>query len=172
MTSISASTGLTEDAFDVLIAAALTYSITEGNPSVHTDAALQAAREQVTRAARHLVSSSGTARLAGPASGGLGYVQQEAWDNKLRHGFNTTDVPLEIAFLFSEAAEVFDAWRRDGDIGAELADVVIFAAGLAQMTGVDLAAEVTTKLAVNAARAYKARPNGTHERVTGAGDPQ
>lgn len=109
------------------------------------------------------------ARLAGPAVSGLGYVQQQAWANKLVKGFNTTDVPLDIAYLHAEVSEAFDAWREGGSIGPELADVIIFTAGLAQMTGVDLSAEVASKLAVNTARIYAARANGTHRRVETAG---
>ena len=42
-----------------------------------------------------------------------------------------------------------------------MADVLIFVAGLAEITGVDLQAEVERKLALNEARAYEFLPNGT-----------
>ena len=38
---------------------------------------------------------------------------------------------------------------------------MIFLAGLAEITGVDLQAEVERKLALNEARAYEFLPNGT-----------
>ena len=97
-------------------------------------------------------------------------TQNLAWHNKLAKGFNTTDVPLEFCLLSSEVAEAFDAWRKDpSSLGAELADVMIFLAGLAEMTGIDLQSEVEAKLAVNQARDYRRLPNGTHVK---AGDPQ
>lgn len=89
-------------------------------------------------------------------------AQARAWANKLAKGFNTTDVPMEFGLLVEEIGEAFSAWRKGGaDLGSELADVAIFLLGLAQMTGVDLAAEIEAKLAVNEARTYARLPNGT-----------
>jgi NTP pyrophosphatase (non-canonical NTP hydrolase) len=82
-------------------------------------------------------------------------VQQQAWDNKQAKGFNVSDVPLEFGLLTAEIGEAFTAWRkRLPDFGEELADVLIYLAGLAQMTGIDLSGEVERKLAKNAARRY------------------
>lgn len=89
-------------------------------------------------------------------------AQRRAWANKVAKGFNVTDVPMEFGLLVEEIGEAFSAWRKDrGDLGGELADVVIFLLGLAQMTGIDLNAEVEVKLAANEARAYVRLPNGT-----------
>jgi NTP pyrophosphatase (non-canonical NTP hydrolase) len=89
-------------------------------------------------------------------------AQARAWANKLAKGFNTTDVPMEFGLLVEEVGEAFSAWRKGRpDLGAELADVAIFLLGLAQMTGVDLPAEVDAKLTLNEARAYAPLPNGT-----------
>jgi NTP pyrophosphatase (non-canonical NTP hydrolase) len=88
-------------------------------------------------------------------------LQAEAWANKLAKGFNTTDVPLEFGLLVEEIGEAFSAWRKEGDLAGELADVAIFLVSIAEMTGVDLQAAVEDKLAVNAARVYRALPNGT-----------
>ena len=89
-------------------------------------------------------------------------AQRRAWANKSAKGFNTTDVPLEFCLLMEEVSEAFSKWRkaRPG-LGEELADAVIFLLGLAEMTGVDLGAEVEAKLAVNERRAYVRLPNGT-----------
>lgn len=88
--------------------------------------------------------------------------QKLAWENKVAKGFNTTDVPLEFCLLQGEVAEAFDAWRREGeDLGEELADVVIYLLGLAEMTGVDLQAELEAKMEKNASRVYRRLPNGT-----------
>lgn len=90
-------------------------------------------------------------------------VQQEAWDNKLAHGFNTTDVPADLKRLHREVDEAEKAWQGGGEnFGSELADGVIFLAGLAQMAELDLGAEVKRKLAVNSEplRAAARRPPG------------
>jgi NTP pyrophosphatase (non-canonical NTP hydrolase) len=89
-------------------------------------------------------------------------MQDRAWANKVAKGFNTTDVPMEFCLLIEEVGEAFSAWRKQcGDLGGELADVQIFLFGVAEMTGVGLAAETEKKLAVNEARTYVRLPNGT-----------
>lgn len=89
-------------------------------------------------------------------------AQHRAWANKVARGFNITDVPMEFGLLVEEIGEAFSAWRKDqGDLGGELADATIFLLGLAQMTGINLGAEVEAKLEVNEARAYVRLPNGT-----------
>jgi NTP pyrophosphatase (non-canonical NTP hydrolase) len=93
-------------------------------------------------------------------------VQQQAWDNKQAKGFNTTDVALEFGFLTAEVGEAFTAWRkRLPDFGEELADVLIYVTGLAQMTGIDLNGEVERKLAKNADRTYRPDARGILNRV-------
>jgi hypothetical protein len=93
-------------------------------------------------------------------------VQQQAWDNKVAKGFNISDVPLEFGLLTAEIGEAFTAWRKQlPDFGDELADVLIYLAGLAQMTGVDLSAEVERKLAKNAARVYRPDHRGILNRA-------
>lgn len=89
-------------------------------------------------------------------------AQRRAWANKLAKGFNTTDVPMEFGLLVEEVGEAFSAWRKGrDDLAGELADVAIYLLGLAEMTGVDLGAEVERKQAVNERRAYVRLPNGT-----------
>src|SRR5215471_5680605 len=59
-------------------------------------------------------------------------VQRQAWDNKLAKGFNVSDVALEFGLLTAEVSEAFTAWRnRLPDFGEELADILIYLAGLA-----------------------------------------
>ncbi|MEU4565466.1 MazG nucleotide pyrophosphohydrolase domain-containing protein [Micromonospora sp. NPDC023956] len=84
----------------------------------------------------------------------LASLQRIAWDNKVRKGYNTTDVPLEFCMLQEKAAASFTAWRRGKEIlGEELADVVLYVSSIAEMTGLDLQEAVRTKVAKNAARA-------------------
>jgi NTP pyrophosphatase (non-canonical NTP hydrolase) len=95
-------------------------------------------------------------------------VQRLAWENKLAKGFNTTDVAVEFGLLTAEVGEAFTAWRKClPDLGAELADVLIYVTCLAEMTGVVLDAEVERKLAENAARQYRRDARGVLQRVAG-----
>jgi NTP pyrophosphatase (non-canonical NTP hydrolase) len=88
-------------------------------------------------------------------------AQQLVDENKRAKGFNR-DVPTEICLLQGELTEFFHAWRRGEDgVGEELADVMIFALGLASILDIDLDAEVEAKIRKNAARRYEAGPNGT-----------
>ena len=87
-------------------------------------------------------------------------IQREAFANKVAKGFNTTDVALEFGLLTAEVSEAFMAWYRGDPVGEELADILIYIAGLAEIVGVDLDAEVTRKLAVNRSRVYVPLPNG------------
>jgi NTP pyrophosphatase (non-canonical NTP hydrolase) len=97
-------------------------------------------------------------------------VQNQAWDNKLAKGFNVNDVALEFGLLTAEVSEAFTAWRkRLPDFGEELADILIYLAGLAEMTGIDLAAEVERKLAKNATRAYEQVHDGVLRRADNSG---
>jgi len=96
----------------------------------------------------------------------IAFVQRQAWDNKQAKGFNVSDVPLEFGLLTAEIGEAFTAWRKQlPDFGEELADVMIYLAGLAEMTGVDLSGEVERKLAKNAARVYRPDGRGVLNRV-------
>jgi NTP pyrophosphatase (non-canonical NTP hydrolase) len=97
-------------------------------------------------------------------------VQNQAWDNKRAKGFNVNDVALEFGLLTAEVSEAFTGWRmRLPDFGEELADIFIYLAGLAEMTGIDLDTEVQRKLAKNAARAYEAADDGVLRRVDDSG---
>ncbi|MDH6709067.1 hypothetical protein P3T27_005813 [Kitasatospora sp. MAA19] len=81
-------------------------------------------------------------------------LQRLVWDNKVLKGYNTTDVPLEFCMLQEKAAAAFTAWRNGNEIlGEELADVVLYVASIAEMTGLDLQHAVKVKTDKNAARA-------------------
>ena len=68
---------------------------------------------------------------------------------------------MEFGLTMEELGEAFSAWRKQRDLGGELADVMIFLAGLAEMNAIDLQAEVEAKLTRNEARRYERLPNGT-----------
>lgn len=83
-------------------------------------------------------------------------VQKRIWDNKLKHGFNTTNVHQEFCLLYGEVAEAFDAYNKKKDsIGEELADVAIFLYSVSEMLGIDLEAEIKNKMTINEKRVYK-----------------
>lgn len=87
-------------------------------------------------------------------------LQTEVYNNKVRHGFNVTDVAKEILLTHGELAEVADAYLRNADnIGEELADVVIFILGIAEILHIDLETEIINKVAINALRVYDADGN-------------
>jgi NTP pyrophosphatase (non-canonical NTP hydrolase) len=99
--------------------------------------------------------------MEGSASVDLRTAQKRVAENKIDKGFNR-DVPTEICLMQGEVAEFFDAWRRDRpDAGEELADVVIYALGLAEILDIDLQAEVVNKIEKNSRRRYEPGPNGT-----------
>ena len=95
-------------------------------------------------------------------------AQKRAWDNKLAKGFNTTNVAFEFGLLTAEVGEAVTSWRKGlPDFGEELADVALYVMSLAEMTGVDLQAEVEHKLAKNEQRVYRRDEGGVLLRASG-----
>ena len=37
-------------------------------------------------------------------------LQRQAYQNKVDHGFNVTDVPMEFCLLYGEVGEAYQAW--------------------------------------------------------------
>ena len=89
-------------------------------------------------------------------------VQMEIIQNKINHGFNTTDIKFELLLLYGEVNELFQAWLKDDseNMGEELADVAIFLLGIAEMLDKDLGVEIIEKMKVNKNRIYR---NGKKE---------
>lgn len=93
-------------------------------------------------------------------------IQNEIWQNKLKKGFNTTDVNKEFCLLYGEVAEAYDAFRKKKeDLNEELADVAIYLMGLSQMLGFDLEDEILKKVAKNNKRVYK-KIDGVNVRIS------
>ena len=83
-------------------------------------------------------------------------IQERIYQNKVNKGFNTTDIPKEFCLLYGEVGEAFDAWRKEkSDFGEELADIAIYLLGIAEITGIDLGAEIRRKIQVNEKRKYR-----------------
>ena len=65
--------------------------------------------------------------------------QTEAYNNKVAHNFNITDINLEFCLLYSELAEAREALESEpAHLGEELADVMIYLLGIAEILGEDL----------------------------------
>ena len=54
-------------------------------------------------------------------------LQKQIYQNKLNKHFNVTDVSMEFALTYGELGEAYEAyWKKKGNVGEELADVVIY----------------------------------------------
>lgn len=82
-------------------------------------------------------------------------MQKRVYENKLKHNFNVTDVPLEFCLLEGELSEAFEAWiKKHDNLGEELADTAIYLLGLSQIVGIDLQEEIEKKMKINEQREY------------------
>ena len=89
--------------------------------------------------------------------------QKRIYQNKVNHGFNTTNVYQEARYILEEVAELMRAIEKHDmpNIKEELADIVIFAYGCAEVAGVgDLDEEIFTKMKLNEQRIYKRNDAG------------
>lgn len=83
-------------------------------------------------------------------------LQKEVYQNKVNHGFNLTDINMEFCLTYGELAEAYEAWlKKKGNVGEELADVVIYLMGLSEILGIDLQKEIENKIEINKKRVYK-----------------
>ena len=86
-------------------------------------------------------------------------LQKEVLRNKLEK-FGTPLMEREFCYAQGELSEAFDSYlKADGHIGEELADVVIYLMGIAELSGVDLGKEILTKIAINKTRTYHLEGN-------------
>jgi len=84
--------------------------------------------------------------------------QNRIYQNKVNHGFNTTNVYQEARYILEEVAELMRAIEKNdtANLKEELADIVIFAYGCAEVAGVgNLDTEIFDKMALNEKRIYK-----------------
>jgi len=87
-------------------------------------------------------------------------LQKEVYGNKVKQGFNTTDIEREFCLIYGELAEACRAYfKKLPDLGEELADVTIYLLGLSEILGIDLEKEIVKKIDKNKKREYK-RING------------
>lgn len=96
----------------------------------------------------------------------LEQIQEEIWENKLRKGFNTTNVEKEFCCLYGEVGEAYEAYRKKkDDLGEELADIAIYLLALSKMLGISLKDEIEKKIEINKNRTYKRDENGVLTRI-------
>lgn len=86
--------------------------------------------------------------------------QKRVYENKVNRGFNVTNIESEFLLLYGEVSEAFDAYRKNDNIGEELADVAIYLLGICEILGLDLENELLKKMSINEKRVYKS--NGTN----------
>ena len=87
--------------------------------------------------------------------------QKEVIQNKINHGFNTTDISMEFCLANGELGEAYIAWlKKQDDVGEELADVAIYLLGIAEILGINLEEEIEHKIEKNKTRIYKKSAKG------------
>ncbi len=97
-------------------------------------------------------------------------MQKKVYENKIKHGFNVTDVPKEFCYLYGEVAEAYDAYlKKKDDLGLELADIAIYLLGLSEILGIDLKDNIEKKMEINAKRKY-VKDGKSFKKIEGAFD--
>ena len=93
-------------------------------------------------------------------------VQKAVYDNKVQHGWNVTDMRYEFCLLETEVSEAFRAYEDEPkeNFAEELADVVIYALGMAEIAGVDLETALIQKVEKNKRRRYRRLADGSYEK--------
>lgn len=86
--------------------------------------------------------------------------QKRILQNKINHQFNTTNIEKEFLLLYGEIAEAFEAYKKNQNVGEELADVAIYLLGISEILDVDLEAEILSKMEINEKRVYTKNENG------------
>ena len=82
-------------------------------------------------------------------------LQKEVYQNKVKKGFNTTDLNMEFCLAYGELGEAYDAWlKKQKNLGEELADVAIYLLGISEILGFDLEKEIENKIEKNSKRKY------------------
>lgn len=95
----------------------------------------------------------------------LNCIQKEIFENKVKKGFNVTNIELEFCLTHGELAEAFEAYKKKlPTVGEELADVSIYLYGIAEMLDLDLNKEILRKVEKNKNRIYK-RIDGVNIRM-------
>jgi len=85
----------------------------------------------------------------------LEQLQKSVYANKIAKGFNVTDIFMEFCYTYGELSEACEAYlKKKDDLGEELADVVLYLLGLAEILGINLEKEIINKAEKNEKRQY------------------
>jgi len=85
----------------------------------------------------------------------LEQLQKRVYKNKVKQGFNVTDIFMEFCYTYGELSEACEAYlKKKGDLGEELADVVLYLLGIAEILGINLEKEILNKIEKNEKRQY------------------
>lgn len=86
----------------------------------------------------------------------LAKFQKQIFENKVRKGFNTTNIHQEFCYLIEETGEACRAYNRKlPDLGEELADIAIYLLGISEMLGINLEEQIVQKISKNEKRQYQ-----------------
>ena len=94
--------------------------------------------------------------------------QKRIFDNKVKHGFNTTNIYQEARYILEEVAELMRAIEKNDreNMIEELADIVIFAYGCTEVARLgDLDTKIFEKMKLNESRVYKQTEAGDFVKV-------
>lgn len=83
--------------------------------------------------------------------------QRRIFDNKVKHGFNTTNIYQEARYILEEVTELMRAIEKNDreNMKEELADIVIFAYGCTEVARLgNLDDEIFKKMSINENREY------------------
>lgn len=87
-------------------------------------------------------------------------IAERQYDWVERMGWHNKTVLEALALIASEVGEAVNECRGEAptpEFGAELADIILRVADLAQWQGVDLSAAISEKMAINEARGTRGR---------------
>lgn len=94
--------------------------------------------------------------------------QKRIYNNKVNHNFNTTNLYQEARYIIEETGELLRAIEKNDseNLMEELADIVIFCYGLAEISGNgSLDAKIFEKMAINESRVYKKTEEGDFVKI-------
>jgi NTP pyrophosphatase (non-canonical NTP hydrolase) len=92
-------------------------------------------------------------------------LQKRVYKNKVKQGFNVTNIEKEFCYIQTELGEAIKAYNKKlPDLGEELADITIYLLGLSEILGINLEKEIVNKIKKNEKREYKI-VNGVLTRV-------
>ena len=98
----------------------------------------------------------------------LNEMQKEVWDNKVKKGFNLTNVEKEFCYIYGEVGEAYEAYlKKKDDLGEELADIGLYLLGLSNMLGFSLQEQMEKKLEKIKKRIYTRDENGVLHKKEG-----